>query len=75
MPKDVTVGTTLPPGQQPISDFPRFGPTSYAVLPEVASEAMLAVLGDLKTPFEVSLKELIILPHHEQTSDLHCVTT
>jgi DMSO/TMAO reductase YedYZ molybdopterin-dependent catalytic subunit len=36
---------------------------------------MVKVFGGVQTPCEVALEDLAELPRHEQTSDLHCVTT
>jgi DMSO/TMAO reductase YedYZ molybdopterin-dependent catalytic subunit len=36
---------------------------------------MLKVFGEVQTPCELALEDLAELPRHEQTSDLHCVTT
>src|SRR5438105_15851319 len=66
---------TLPPGQYPIDEFPRFGLPQFAGrLPTSASRIQLDVGGDVEEPATMSL-ELEGLPRVEQTSDFHCVTT
>ncbi len=64
----------LPPGQNAIDDFPRFGLPQYANrFPAVADRIELSIGGDLES-FEVTA-ELSSLDRINQTSDFHCVTT
>lgn len=65
----------LPPGQQVLTDFPRFGLPAYARLPEIPSHAPIRVTGETIEPFTFELEELAVLPRQEQQSDHHCVQT
>ena len=69
------MNSILPPGQQAISDFPRFGPPSYAQPLKVESLTAMTVTGDVGTPFDLALEELSSVRRQEQESDLHCVAT
>ncbi len=70
-----SMNDSLPPGQQPRDDFPRFGLTPYANrFPKSPGDFQLALSGDalagvtLESPFAD-------LARVEQTCDFHCVTT
>ena len=66
---------TLPSGQREISTFPRFGLTPFATrFPENIGEAKILIGGEVQTSVQVGL-ELERIPHVEQVSDFHCVTT
>ncbi len=65
----------LPPGQRAIETFPRFGLSQYAKrFPKTTGQPQLRVGGDVETPFDAG-EALATLPHIEQVSDFHCVTT
>lgn len=66
---------SLPPGQQAIAGFPRFGMTHFAArFPARPHELRLRIRGDIQHALETGA-ELQDLPRIEQTSDFHCVTT
>ena len=65
----------LPPGQRAYGDFPRFGLPRFATRWPDAAPAILRVTGEVDQPLELLPADLAALPRHEQTVDLHCVTT
>lgn len=66
----------LPAGQVAIADFPRWGlPEFVRRRPKTPADPRLSLGGDVQSPCEIALHELIVLPRYEQVSDLHCVTT
>lgn len=64
---------TLPPGQQPIEGFPRFGTHFHHPPPAIPREPSIEIGGAVSTPFDVPLRELERLPRREVTADFHCV--
>lgn len=66
----------LPPGQR-ASELERFGLPRFARRHVAAPpRPVLAISGAVRHPTQVDLADLLDgLPHHEQRSDLHCVTT
>ncbi len=65
----------LPPGQNAIEEFPRFGLQPFADrFPSVVDKIAIEVSGDVEHPISVS-EQFASLPRVEQVSDLHCVTT
>jgi len=64
----------LPPGQVEIPDFPSWGPPEHALRKlKVPSRPVLSLGGDVRTPCEVSIEELVALRRHEEGSDFHWV--
>jgi DMSO/TMAO reductase YedYZ molybdopterin-dependent catalytic subunit len=65
----------LPPGQQEIASFPRFGLTRFAHrFPQDTTRPALHVAGEVA--HELHLTDALAgLPRVEQRSDFHCVTT
>lgn len=67
--------TSLPRGQHERSDFPRFGLSRFADrFPRETDRIHLQIAGDIAEPITVA-DEFDRLPHVDQTSDFHCVTT
>lgn len=67
---------TLPPGQQALDHFPRFGITALARrFPKQPHRVQLAFDGALQSPLVIDDAAWARLPRHQQTSDFHCVTT
>lgn len=70
------MGQSLPPGQQEISAFPRFGLWPYATrIPDPNAELTLTLKGDAETSTQIGPDALQRLPRIDQRSDFHCVTT
>jgi len=66
----------LPPGQQLIDEFPRFGLPEYVRRwPEVPAHPTIRLDGLVESPSAIDLEELRSLPRYEHESDFHCVTT
>ncbi|MDQ1373064.1 MAG: hypothetical protein QOJ09_402 [Actinomycetota bacterium] len=63
----------LPPGQQRIDGFPRFGTHFHRPPPAVPTDPVIEIGGAVAESFAVSLAELATLPRRELTADLHCV--
>ena len=65
----------LPPGQVAADDFPRFGLAWFAYnSPSDIRRIAIRVAGDVETAIEVT-EQLSALPHIDQVSDFHCVTS
>jgi len=65
----------LPPGQQEITSFPRFGLAQFARrFPRNTARIELEVTGDVEHALHLP-DALAGLPRIEQVSDFHCVTT
>jgi DMSO/TMAO reductase YedYZ molybdopterin-dependent catalytic subunit len=64
---------TLPPGQQAIDGFPRFGTHLHRPPPLVPTDPVIQICGAVTEPFEVPLADLSTLPRRELTADFHCV--
>lgn len=66
----------LPPGQREIDVFPRFGLPKYAHrFQEDFGPLSLSVAGDVRQAIIVADEQWKALPHVQQISDFHCVTT
>lgn len=66
---------TLPKGQNPRPDFPRFGLMQFAYrFPRETGVIRLRISGDAIDGFDID-EPLAGLPRIEQLSDFHCVTT
>lgn len=66
----------LPPGQQALASFPRFGLPEYAtrvVTPEQALSIQL--IGAVANESQITTASLAPLNRVDQVSDFHCVTT
>jgi DMSO/TMAO reductase YedYZ molybdopterin-dependent catalytic subunit len=63
----------LPPGQQAVEGFPRFGTHFQQPPPPIPADPAIEIRGAVSEPFSLSLSELAALPRRELTSDLHCV--
>ena len=64
---------TLPPGQQAIDGFPRFGTHLHRPPPAVPADPVLEIGGAVSKSFALPLAELATLPRRELTADFHCV--
>lgn len=63
----------LPPGQQSIDGFPRFGTHLHRPPPRVPPRPTIEIDGAVAEPFAVPLADLATLPRRELTADFHCV--
>jgi DMSO/TMAO reductase YedYZ molybdopterin-dependent catalytic subunit len=69
-------GSGLPPGQQAIDIFPRFGVPAFADRwPAIPQQPQLAIGGLVEAPILLPLSALGTLPRREVVADFHCVTT
>jgi DMSO/TMAO reductase YedYZ molybdopterin-dependent catalytic subunit len=64
---------TLPPGQNALDRFPRFGTHLHDPPPEVPENPVIEVDGAVAEPFTVPVADLTTLPRTEVTADFHCV--
>lgn len=64
---------TLPPGQQPIEGFPRFGTHLHRPPPAVPVDPVIEISGAVAKPLASPLAALATLPRRKLTADLHCV--
>ncbi len=63
----------LPPGQQAVAGFPRFGTHFHQPPPEIPSQPKLEIAGAALNTTAVPVADLAGLPRRELTADLHCV--
>jgi DMSO/TMAO reductase YedYZ molybdopterin-dependent catalytic subunit len=63
----------LPPGQQRIEGFPRFGATTGGSPSPVPPNPVITVSGAVAGPFDVPIAALMELPRRELVADFHCV--
>jgi DMSO/TMAO reductase YedYZ molybdopterin-dependent catalytic subunit len=63
----------LPPGQQLIEGFPRFGASTGAPPPAVPPNPVITISGAVAEPFDVPVAALMDLPRRELVADFHCV--
>lgn len=63
----------LPPGQQPIEGFPRFGTHLDRPPPLVPAEPTIAITGAVAEHLTLPVTQLVDLPRRVQTADFHCV--
>jgi len=64
---------TLPPGQQRVEGFPRFGTHFHRPPPAVPDDPVIEISGAVDKRFAVPLTDLATLPRRELTADFHCV--
>jgi DMSO/TMAO reductase YedYZ molybdopterin-dependent catalytic subunit len=64
----------LPPGQQRIEGFPRFGAGIGVPPPAVPANPVITVSGAVAEPFDVPVAALMDLTRRELVADFHCVT-
>ena len=64
---------TLPPGQHPVDEFPRFGTHLHRPAPPVPVDPVIEISGAGAKTFALPLAELATLPRRELTADFHCV--
>jgi DMSO/TMAO reductase YedYZ molybdopterin-dependent catalytic subunit len=64
---------SLPPGQQPIDGFPRFGAHLSRPAPAVPLDPVITIRGVMTHAFDLPLATLAALPRRELTADFHCV--
>lgn len=67
-------GGTLPPGQQWVEGFPRFGYHLTDPPPAVPAAPVIAVGGALRAPATLAVADLADLPRTTVTADFHCVS-
>src|SRR5438270_2496866 len=63
----------LPPGQQAVHGFPRFGTHLHHGPPRIPSNPVIEVRGAVREVARVPLSDLDRLPRREMTADFHCV--
>jgi DMSO/TMAO reductase YedYZ molybdopterin-dependent catalytic subunit len=66
-------GMKLPPGQQAVDGFPRFGTHLHRPPPPVPTDPVIKISGAVTESIAVPLAELARLPRRELTADFHCV--
>jgi DMSO/TMAO reductase YedYZ molybdopterin-dependent catalytic subunit len=71
VPKEAYV--TLPPGQQLIDGFPRFGTHRHRPAPAIPVDPVIEIGGAVTRAVALPLTELATLPRRELTADFHCV--
>jgi DMSO/TMAO reductase YedYZ molybdopterin-dependent catalytic subunit len=64
----------LPPGQQRIEGFPRFGAGIGVPPPSVPPNPVITISGAVAEPFDVPVAALLDLTRRELMADFHCVT-
>src|SRR5918992_5601035 len=64
----------LPPGQQRIAGFPRFGTHFQHPAPAVPPHPTIEIAGAVTESRAVPLTELARLPRRELETDFHCVS-
>ncbi len=64
---------TLPPGQQRVDGFPRFGTHLHRPPPVVPVDPVIEIGGAVANSFTLRVAELATLPRRELTADFHCV--
>lgn len=64
---------TLPPGQQAIDGFPRFGAHFNQPPPTVPADPVIEIGGAVTEPVTVRVADLATMPRREITADFHCV--
>jgi DMSO/TMAO reductase YedYZ molybdopterin-dependent catalytic subunit len=65
--------SALPPGQQAVTGFPRFGTHLHLPPPPVPAEPRVEIVGT-RQPLTRALSELSDLPRRELRADFHCVS-
>ena len=63
----------LPPGQERIQGFPRFGVRLRRPPPAVSENPVIEIGGVVAEPFAVPLADLAAMPRRELIADFHCV--
>lgn len=63
----------LPPGQQRIEGFPRFGASTGGSPPAVRPNPVITIGGAVAEPFDVPVAELMALTRRDLVADFHCV--
>jgi DMSO/TMAO reductase YedYZ molybdopterin-dependent catalytic subunit len=63
----------LPPGQQHIEGFPRFGASTGGSAPTVPPNPVITITGAVAEPFDVPVAALVDLTRRELVADFHCV--
>ncbi len=64
---------SLPPGQQAIDYFPRFGTNFSEPPPRISEPAMIRIEGAVTRSLEVPISRLAKLERRDITADFHCV--
>jgi DMSO/TMAO reductase YedYZ molybdopterin-dependent catalytic subunit len=64
---------TLPPGQQRVDGFPRFGTHFHRPPRAIPADPEIEIDGAVAKAFAVPLAELATLPRRQLTADFHCV--
>ena len=63
---------SLPPGQQTLDGFPRFG-TNHGPPPAVPAVPVIEVAGAVEEPATIAVAHLASLPRRTLLADFHCV--
>ena len=64
---------TLPPGQQAVDGFPRFGTHFRHPAPPIPAHPVIELDGAVREPTTIPLAKLAELPRREVKADFHCV--
>lgn len=64
---------TLPPGQQRVEGFPRFGTHFHRPPPPIPDVPVLEITGSVTESFVVEVADLATLPRRQLKADFHCV--
>ncbi|MEO6605446.1 MAG: molybdopterin-dependent oxidoreductase [Aeromicrobium sp.] len=72
-PDSPDIDIALPPGQQLINGFPRFGEHLSKPAPPIPPDPSIEVRGALTQPLVMPLTTLARLPRRELRADFHCV--
>jgi DMSO/TMAO reductase YedYZ molybdopterin-dependent catalytic subunit len=64
---------TLPPGQQAVEGFPRFGTHLHQPPPAVSPDPVIEIAGAVTEQFAVPVADLATLPRRGLAADFHCV--
>ena len=64
---------TLPPGQQRVEGFPRFGTHFHRPPPPIPDVPAIEITGAVTESFAVKVADLATLPRRQLKADFHCV--
>ena len=63
----------LPPGQQRVEGFPRFGSHFHRPPPAVPADPAIEIAGAVSTPTSIPVSQLASMPRCGISADFHCV--